>query len=261
MIEALTQLVGFMQASLSTVALVFLRIGAAMALLPAFGEMLVPVRVKLAIAIVLTLIVAPAVSPIISSAVIQGPDLTAAAGAEVLVGLVLGLALRFLIYALQIAGTVAAQSTSLSQLFGGGAIDPQPALGVVLVVGGLALATLLGFHVKIAAMLILSYDIVPPGHVLPPGPLADWALAAVGQTFRLAVVLATPFLLASLLYNLALGVINRAMPQLMVAFVGAPAITLGSLILLALTGPLMLSVWIDILDGRLADPLGLIHGR
>ncbi|MGI9395200.1 MAG: flagellar biosynthetic protein FliR, partial [Boseongicola sp.] len=197
----------------------------------------------------------------ISSALIQGPNLIAAGGAEVLTGLVFGFALRLMIYALQIAGTIAAQSTSLSQLFGGGAIDPQPALGVVLVIGGLALATLLGFHVKIAAMLILSYDIVSPGQLLPPGPLAGWALAAVGQSFRLALVLATPFLLASLLYNLALGAINRAMPQLMVAFVGAPAITLGALILLTLTGPLLLSVWVGILEGRLADPLGLTHGR
>ena len=261
MIEGLARIIEDVAFNLSLLTLVFLRIGAAMALLPAFGEMLVPVRVKLALTIGLTLIVAPAVSPIVQETTKTGPELLAAGGAEVLAGLVLGIALRLVIFALQIAGTIAAQSTSLSQLFGGGAIDPQPALGVVLVIGGLALATLFGLHVKVAAMLILSYDLLPPGRLLPPDPLAEWALAAVSQTFRTAVILAVPFLLASLLYNLALGVINRAMPQLMVAFVGAPAITLGSLILLALTAPLLLSIWVELLDSRLADPLGVRDGR
>ena len=59
---------------------------------------------------------------------------------ETLVGLMLGLALRFLIMALQMAGTMAAQATSFSQAFGGAGVDPQPAIAHLLVVGGLALA-------------------------------------------------------------------------------------------------------------------------
>ncbi|MEM8699663.1 MAG: flagellar biosynthetic protein FliR, partial [Pseudomonadota bacterium] len=53
-----------------------------------------------------------------------------------------------------------------------------------------------------------------------------------------------------------LGAINRAMPQLMVAFVGAPAITAGGLALLALAAPLILTLWLDRLDQALAFPLG-----
>ena len=49
----------------------------------------------------------------------------------------------------------------------------------------------------------------------------------MAASFALALSLAAPFVIASLLYNVALGVINKAMPQLMVAFVGAPAITCG----------------------------------
>lgn len=58
----------------------------------------------------------------------------------------------------------------------------------------------------------------------------------------------------SILYNLALGVINKAMPQLMVAFVGAPLITLGGLFLLFLVAPLMLSVWLSALDQFMSSP-------
>ena len=259
MILDLTDFISFLEPTVVLAFLVFLRIGAVIALLPAFGEMMVPARVKLALALALTVLVTPAVAAEI--VLPQGQSVLGVAAKETAVGLVHGFALRLFVFVLQITGTVAAQATSLSQLFGGEAIDPQPALGVVLVLGGLALATLLGFHVRIVGMLIESYAHFPVGRSLPPNAMADWAVGAVSGAFRLAVVLAMPFLLASLLYNLALGVINRAMPQLMVAFVGAPAITFGALALLALTAPLVLSVWAGLLMEQINHPLGVFHGR
>lgn len=254
MTAALTELAGLAGAHLAAAFLVFLRVGAAMALLPAIGEGMIPLRVRLAATIALTAVVAPGVAAVIPD--LAGAELAVAAAIEVGAGLALGLALRLLVFALQIAGTIAAQTTSLSQLLGGQAVDPQPALGAVLVLGGLAFATFLGLHVKVAAMFLLSYQLLPPGQPIMAGAMSGWSVGAVADAFRLAVILAAPFALASLLYNLALGVINRAMPQLMVAFVGAPAITFGALCILALTAPLVLEVWAGALETRLADPFG-----
>ena len=53
-----------------------------------------------------------------------------------------------------------------------------------------------------------------------------------------------------------MGVINRAMPQLMVALVGAPAITGASAVLLFLAAPLILTVWKTTMVAVLADPIG-----
>jgi flagellar biosynthetic protein FliR len=78
----------------------------------------------------------------------------------------------------------------------------------------------------------------------------------VAASFGLALSLAAPFLIASLLYNVALGVINKAMPQLMVAFVGAPAITWGGLFLLLITTPFLLPVWFASFQAALVTPLG-----
>jgi flagellar biosynthetic protein FliR len=44
-------------------------------------------------------------------------------------------------------------------------------------------------------------------------------------------------------FYVLLGLLNRAMPQLMVTFVGLPAITLGGLILLMLTAASLLTAW------------------
>lgn len=237
--------------------LVFLRIGAAMALLPAFGEMMLPLRVRLAAAIAFTLIAAPVVLGRTAGAGVgDSGSYTALGAGEVLTGLALGLALRLQIMALQVAASIAAQSTSLAQLLGEANVDPQPAIGVVLLLAALALGAELGLHVQVAAMFIRSYDFLGPGAVLGGGDLARWLVGAASTMSGFALALAAPFVAASLLYNLALGVINRAMPQLMVAFVGAPAITLGALVLLAITAPVMLGLWADALQSRLFDPFG-----
>ncbi len=235
---------------------VFLRIGAVMFMLPVFGEMLVPMRVRLAGALAFTLVVAPAVLTDVQLRIDEGGSLLVLGLFEVITGLALGLSLRLILMGLQIAATIAAQSTSLAQLLGGSAVDPQPAIGFVLLLAALALAVELGLHVKMSMMFILSYTLVEAGASIGGGDLASWLVRAVSATFSFSFTLAAPFIAVSLLYNLALGVINRAMPQLMVAFVGAPAITFGSLILLALTAPLMLWLWAERFELGIQAPFG-----
>lgn len=235
-------------------AMVFLRVAALVSLLPAFGDRSVPARVKLGLAIAFTMIVAPAI------AIIPPPQdvlaLVRFAVSEVGIGLALGFGIRIFVLVLQTAGSIAAQSTSLSQILGGAGVEPVPAMGFVLVVGGLALAVMLGLHVRAAAFLISSYDLFPFAAVPGGRPLSQWGLSQVSQGFSLAFLMAAPFVIASVIYNLTLGVINRAMPQLMVAFVGAPVITLGGLFLLFASAPLMLTVWADALAAFLQNPIG-----
>lgn len=231
---------------------VFLRVGAAVALLPGFGEQSVPARIKLVIALAFTLIVAPATPHAPPELTVNNLALLTAT--ETLAGVLIGLGVRFFVLALQTAGAIAAQSTSLSQILGGAAIEPLPAMGYVLSVGAIALAVMAGLHVKAAQLLIHSYVLLPMGLFSAGSDVADWGLAQVVHAFELAFLLAAPFVLMSVLYNLALGVINKAMPQLMVAFVGAPVITMGGLFLLFLAAPIMLSVWLAALDQFMASP-------
>ncbi len=256
MTEGLADILGFGQAALMVGLATFLRVGAAMALLPAFGERSIPERIRLALAIAFTLIVAPAAAPVLRPVIAGTQTLPLWLFGEAIAGLAIGAVIRLFVLALQTAGTIAAQSTSLAQIFGGQVVDPQPAMGHVLWVGGLALAVMFGLHVRLAEVMILSYAVFPPGVLPGAGLVSDWGIANISRTFSLAFTLAAPFVIASLIYNVALGVINKAMPQLMVAFVGAPAITLGGLILLALTAPLLLETWRDALFAFLGDPFG-----
>ena len=252
MTEVLASLFGLAPDLLAAFFLVFLRIGSAMFVLPAFGEAMVPMRVRLVVAFAFSLIVFPAVFPQMQP---TGPY-ELQGFAEVVTGLAIGLLLRLHVMAIQIAATIAAQSTSLAQLLGNNIVDPQPAIGLVLYFAALALAVELGLHVQFAMMFITSYGIIAAGDLISNGfvaPIRD----AVAVAFQFGFILAAPFVAVSLLYNLALGVINRAMPQLMVAFVGAPAITFGALVLLALTAPLMLLIWVGEMQSRVINPFGV----
>lgn len=252
----MAELLALGQSSIAVGFIVFLRVGAAMAVLPAFGERSIPQRIRLGLALAFTAVVAPAVAPLIKPLTDPEAIRSLLLFAEVVVGLALGLTLRMFVLALQIAGSIAAQSTSLSQIFGTAALEPLPAIGHVMVISGLALAVMAGLHVRLAEALIGSYSVFPPGQIPTPGVISEWGLDRVARTFALAFTLAAPFVIASFIYNLALGVINKAMPQLMVAFVGAPAITAGGLILMFLALPILLSFWASGLQAFLANPFG-----
>ena len=247
--RGLIDVLGLGQSIAETALMVFLRIGAALALLPAFGEQSVPQRVKLAVALAFTATVSPAVAPDVRLDV--G---ILSLGAEVISGLAIGAVFRLFLLALQIAGSMIAQATSLSQMAGGVAPDPLPAVGHMLTAAGLALAVLAGLHVKLAEVFILSYKVLPAGEFPGKDDISQWGLAHVAHAFRLAFILAMPFTIAALVYNIALGAINRAMPTLMVAFIGAPALAGAGLVVLAILSPVLLSVWVSAFVDVLQSP-------
>ncbi|MEL7211306.1 MAG: flagellar biosynthetic protein FliR [Pseudomonadota bacterium] len=255
--EALETVAGLSRDVLWISFVVFLRVGAMMALMPGFGEQSVPQRIRLVLTFGFTLIVIPAlITEIPEQGNLQPLDILRIILVEVLAGLALGIAVRLFVLALQTSAAIAAQSTSLSQVFGGVGVDPQPAIGSILLVSGLAIAVMSGLHLQAVKLILLSYQIIPSGAFPVASDLSAWGLAQVTHAFALAFTLAAPFVIASLIYNVALGVINKAMPQLMVAFVGAPAITAGGMMLMVIAIPIMLSIWVDDLGKFFISPFG-----
>lgn len=236
--------------------IVFLRVGPAVSLFPGFGDSAVPVRIKLALAFMLTIVIAPVVSPDLAGTVSEPPPLAWLALTESGIGVLIGIGIRLFLLALQTAGTIAAQATSLSQILGNAGIEPMPAMGYLLVLGGVAFAMMLGLHVRLAELLILTYRLFPVAEMPDAAAVASWGVRQVAGAFGLAFTLAAPFVILSVIYNLTLGIINRAMPQLMVVFVGAPVITGAGLGLLLVLGPTILRIWVEALGAYMANPFG-----
>ena len=253
--EALAEILNFSESSLVSAFLVFMRVGAVTSLLPGFGEKGIPMRMRLLVALAFTAIVWPVVSSLFDISLNAMPLFILT---ETIIGIMIGISIRLVVMALQLAGSIAAQSTSIAQVAGSGATpDPMPAIGNILVMAGLTLVLVSGLHVKAAIAMISSYEIMPPGFFPVGRDVAEWGTTHVASAFVLALSLAAPFIVASFAYNIGLGAINRAMPSLMVAFIGAPAITAGAILMLLLASPVMLTFWNSHMDMVLANPLGM----
>ncbi len=229
------------------IAAVFARIMAMLMLFPGYGDRVLSMRLRGALAFSLS--VAAVFLLDIRLTPESAADLFRIPLTEALVGGFVGFVFRLAIDALKIAGAVAANATALSQLAGGNAVEPAPAIGQILSLAGVYLLAASGVLVQVMEYLRASFDLFPIGGIAGLGQAVEGMVTLVGKAFALGVALVAPFLVISLIYNLSLGVLNRAMPQMMVALVGAPLISLLALYLLFLTGPYLLGVWQSALEG------------
>jgi flagellar biosynthesis protein FliR len=88
-----------------------------------------------------------------------------------------------------------------------------------------------------------SYGLIPAGNLLPAADGAATAVRAVGAAFSIAVRLASPFVLVSVVWHVATGLLARLVPRLQVYFVVMPAQILGGMLLLAVLMTALLSAW------------------
>ena len=234
--------------------LTFARVGTLVMLMPGIGEQMIPVRVRLGAALLLTLVLFPLTRTLLPAG--GTPDaIIAVLIGEIAVGLVLGLAVRMVVGALQTAGNIVAQQLGLAFAM---TVDPamggqQAAIGNFLTLLGITLIFAADLH-HLAIMAIRdSYAFLPPAGVPEVGDAAMLAMRAVGRGFALAVQIAAPFIAFGILFNLGLGVLSRLMPQLQVFFLAMPAtILIGMLLLLVALG-VMMGVFLEDLAQFLAE--------
>ncbi len=236
---------------------VFTRVGGAIVMMPGLGERAVPVRVKLMAALGITVVLWPMIAPLVDQAPATPIALALMLLAEASIGLVIGLAFRLLVFALQTAGMIAAQHISIAQMFGSGvAPEPEPTIATLLSFGGIVLMMMAGLHVHLVGTLAGLYDLFPFGRFPFGSELGEWTVGRVSETFALGVALAAPFVAIGFAYNLALGALNRAMPQLLVALVGVPFLVWIGVVVLYHVLPSLFDRWGEALVRVLSNPLG-----
>ena len=235
----------------------FTRISAIAFLAPGLGERAVPMRVRLAAAVAIALVLTPMIITSDMKAPETAAGIVALYAAEAMSGLLIGFALRITIFVLQIAGAITAQHLSLSQLFGPTVgFDSESPFAAILVMAGVALAASTGMHLHLVGALADAYQTLPFGMFPGAEETGEWSATRVAQALMKALALSSPFVILGFLYSLALAAASRAMPQLMAAFVGAPAITLLGLALFAAAAPILLFDWLAGFQRVLFDLFG-----
>jgi flagellar biosynthesis protein FliR len=227
--------------------LTFARIGAMVMLLPGLGESNIPVRIKLAVALLLTLIILPLHRQGYHIDLSSMTSLLVLMMHEIFIGILLGATARVTLAALQVAGSVIAQQMGLGFVT---SVDPTQGqqgvlIGNFLTILGVTLLFATDRHHLVIAALNDSYKIFSPGETLASGDVASLATRAFTAAFKIGLQLSAPFLVFGLVFNLGLGVLARLMPQMQVYFVGVPLSILAGFLILGLVIAAMMGTFLD----------------
>ncbi len=239
--------------------LVLCRTGASIMLLPGLGESEPPAVLRAGLAVGVAVLLVPGVAPLLPPEPSSVVRLAGMVAGELLVGGLLGWLARLLALALPASGQIVSLMTGLSSV-----LQPDATLGAQSAAIGklfnllapvLILST--GLYALPLGALAGSYTAFPAGGGLPSGDLAETAVRAVGASFSLALRLASPFVLVSIIWQLALGLLSRLVPQIQVYFLALPGQVLGGLLLLALLAVPILHAWLSAMQEGMAALPGL----
>jgi len=227
--------------------LVSCRAGAAVMLLPALGESDPPVMLRAGLALAIAVLLVPVVAPSLPKEPASFIGLAGMVASEILAGGLLGWLARLMALALAGAGQLISLMIGQSSV-----LQPDPLLGAQSAVVGrllnLAAPVIIltsGLYAMPLRALAASYGVFPAGGVMPPGDLLEIAVRTVSASFDLALRLAAPFVLMSMLWQAGLGLLARLVPQIQVYFASLPGQLLGGLLLLALLGGSIIGAWTD----------------
>ncbi|WP_110947922.1 flagellar biosynthetic protein FliR [Pseudomonas bohemica] len=198
------------------------RIATVLMTMPIFGTTLVPKRVRLYLALAITVVVAPSLPPMPE---VHALDLSALLliGEQIIIGAALGLSLQLFFQAFVIAGQIVAIQMGM-----GFASMVDPVNGVSTAVIGqffTMLVTLLFLamngHLVVFEVLIESFTTLPVGEGLVAADFWELVLR-LGWVLGAALILVLPAITALLVVNIAMGVMTRAAPQLNIFSIGFP---------------------------------------
>ncbi|HAH11124.1 MAG TPA: flagellar biosynthetic protein FliR, partial [Alphaproteobacteria bacterium] len=221
------------------------------------GETMAPQRVKLMIALGLTLALTPAV--------LANPGmppnfamLASLVAGEIVLGLALGILGRLVMSAVNVAGTIVATQMGLAFAT---SVDPSQegqgaVVGAFLNLTAIAMIFATDLHHLLIAAVRQSYDLFPSGGIPPTAEMAQWSAQLMSAAFATGVQIAAPFLVFGIVFNVAAGVVSRLMPQVQIFFLVAPLTILGGFVLLMFGLSAMMAVFLKFFETSLRPLAG-----
>lgn len=223
--------------------LVFCRVGAGLMVMPGFGEMYVPQRIKLMLALAISLLLTPILLHKMPPLPFTPLGLMVLIVGEVLIGLLIGGIARIMIGAVHMAGLVIAYQSSLATAL---MLDVTQAgqttsIGNFMTVLAVVLIFATGLHHLMLRAITDSYLAFAPGLFPPIEDFARLASLTMSRAFAVAMQLAAPHLAIGLIMYLIAGILARLMPTMQVFFIlMPPQILIGMFVLMTTLSAIML---------------------
>jgi flagellar biosynthetic protein FliR len=219
----------------------FIRMLALISTAPIFSEASVPRTVKVSMAALLTIAIAPTLGPLPSAPLVSAGGVWIIIQ-QILIGAAMGFSMRMVFAIVQAAGEYAGLQMGLSFA---SFFDPTSG-GNTMVLARLLNVMAMLIFLAIDGHLVLIATLAESFHILPIAdkPLAagGWYLLAVagGQVITGGLMLALPLIATLLTLNLAMGILNRVSPQFSIFAVGFPITLLAGLGMLQMLMPYLL---------------------
>lgn len=213
----------------------FLRVSAALWMLPVFGDSRVTTPVRILFAALLSLLVAPmlskmpAVDPFSISALLLALE-------QIIFGLLFGLCVQLFFLILTLAGQIISMQMGLAMAIMNDPVngDTAPIIGQMMMIFCTLLFLALNGHLVTLELLVASFRQWPVGNSVYQLDL-NLVVNLLGWSIASALALTMPAVVAMLLVNLTFGVMNRVAPSLNIISLGFPMTLLLGLVAMLLS--------------------------
>lgn len=236
------------QGTILALFLAFCRMGGCVMVLPGFGSARVPPQIRLFLAVALSMAILPVLWDVIypkasaPSATYIGLIFT-----EALIGIVYGLIARLYTLTMQFAGAILTMSIGFTAPGGHDVLEDvsENQLTNLLTLGGLLLLFMMDFHHIVFRALLDSYTATPVGAVIDSQKILITLTDTLRASTMIMLRLASPFLIYGLMFNVAIGFINKLAPQIPVYFISTPFLLMGGLFLLYLSVAAFIRLYVN----------------
>jgi flagellar biosynthesis protein FliR len=238
--------------------LILVRISTMIALLPIFGAGMIPIQIKVAFSLLLTIVL---YSTIMASGKMNIVPLSIGmlflmVIKEMMVGLAVGFVASFLFQAIQFAGRMIDMELGFGFVE---VVDPftddiTTALGQFNIIIFTLIFLLFNGHYFLLLALQKSFELIPlAGAHFQSGPMVVLVTRMVSDIFIIGLKFAAPVYVVLILSELAMGVIARTVPQINIFFVGLPMKIMVGLATLIIVLPMLATLFRKVVESTIQD--------
>lgn len=228
--------------------ILFCRMGTCLMLMPGFSSPRVPTSVRLFIAFAITVGLVPLLAPdIMTHLKDEAPfDVLRLMVSELLVGGLIGFMGRIFFAALETLATGIAMFSGLANALGApiNEDEPLPSMTALLTFLATTMFFVTDLHWEVLRGLVASYRAMPVAVEFATRYGLVEIADVLSRAFFLSLRITSPFIMFSVVVNLAIGMANRLTPQIQVYFISLPFVVAGGLILFYFTYRQLLAIFI-----------------
>jgi flagellar biosynthesis protein FliR len=247
----------FLVSQLFAFLLIFARVGAGVMIIPGIGEAYVPPRMRLLLALLVSLAMTPALQSFMPPIPASALALTILLTKEAIIGIFIAYTARLLVSAMHTAGMIISYQSSLSAatMFDTAQATQGSGIGNFLGLMAVVLVFSMDLHHPIFVALFDSYQVFTPAAALPVADFSDYISRLVGDVFILAVQLSAPIIVVGVILYLGAGILSRLMPNMQVFFVLIPPQILICFVVLMLVLSSMMMWYLEVFEDKV---MGLV---